>query len=139
MEVDEEERNGEDDDDAAPSLRNRKGEETRDAERRDRQQPFRHARKSKRWQRVPDRRVERRVGAERQHDRHHGSEPENRGERIAAGAEQENEPEDRDDRGGPPEEDELFAARVIDVPRDEVARAGGIEGDLVERAAARLG
>src|SRR3954462_15184798 len=127
MEVDEEERNGEDDDGAAPSLRNRKGEETRDAERRDRQQPFRHARKSKRRQRVPDRRIERRGGAERQHDRTHGSEPENPGERIAAGAEQENEPEDRDDRGGPPEEDELLAPRRGGGPGDEIARAGGIE------------
>src|SRR6266700_7236062 len=57
---------------------------------------------------------------------------------MPACADEQQQTGERDERRHPPEEDELLAARVVDMPRDEVTYVRGIEGDLVERASSRL-
>ena len=116
MQVDEEQADGKHDDDRPPGLRDRVGEQRRDAEARDRHESLRHARKAKRRQRVPERRVDGRPRPEREQQRDEGAKAENRGECVSARPDQQQQTGERDERRRPPEEDELLAARVIDLP-----------------------
>jgi hypothetical protein len=120
------------------SAGDREGEERGDAQARDRQEPLGHARKAKGRQRVPHGRVDRRARPEREDNRHDNAEPEHRGERIPARTYEQDEADERDHRRNPAEEDELLAAALSDVTRDEVARVRRVARDLRELATSRL-
>ena len=135
VQVDEQERDGQRRDPRAARARDREGDERGDAQAGDRQQPLGHARVAERRQRVPERRVERRVRPEREQDRHDRAEAEHKREPSPRAPEQA-QPERREHRRRPAEEDE--ALRVLPLrPPDEVAPVRRVLGDGVQRPPAR--
>ena len=96
VEIDEEERDHERGDERRPCAPDRERDEARDAEARDRQQALGHARKAKRGERVPERRVQRQPRPDGEQNRHERSQCEDERQPEPPPAHEHHEPGDRD-------------------------------------------